>query len=158
MGETPLGVGPRRRTRLGLAGALAAAGLGWACSDAAESESRSSAPKPTPAAPTATATPAAPTGAAEAETAAAGGADLVARGRQVYMSNCIACHNMDPTLEGGLGPAVEGASYELLEARVVRGGYPLGYTPKRSSNTMPRFEHLADQVDALAAYLAEAGS
>ena len=57
-----------------------------------------------------------------------------------------------------LGPAVAGSSRELLDARVVRGGYPLGYTPKRSSKTMPRFEHLADQMDALAAYLAEAGS
>ena len=95
MGGTPHGVGPRRHSRLGLIGALAAAGLGWACSDAAESESRSSAPTPAPAAATASATPEAPTGAAEAETAAAGGADLVARGRQVYMSNCIACHNME---------------------------------------------------------------
>ena len=83
---------------------------------------------------------------------------LAQEGRRIYANVCIACHNGDPTRDGALGPAVAGSSRELLEARVVRGGYPLGYTPKRSSNTMPRFEHLADQVDALAAYLAEAGS
>ena len=83
---------------------------------------------------------------------------LAQEGRRIYGNVCIACHNGDPTRDGSLGPAIAGSSRELLEARVVRGEYPPGYTPKRPSVTMPRFESLADQVDALTAYLAEAGS
>ncbi|HEY5656457.1 MAG TPA: cytochrome c [Myxococcota bacterium] len=83
---------------------------------------------------------------------------LAQEGRRVYRNVCIACHNGDPARDGSLGPAIAGSSRELLEARVVRGEYPPGYTPKRPTAAMPRFEYLADQVDALAAYLAEVGA
>jgi hypothetical protein len=53
---------------------------------------------------------------------------------------------------------VAGSSQELVYARVVRGEYPPGYTPKRpGSAMMPRFEYLEPQVPALAAYLEEVG-
>jgi mono/diheme cytochrome c family protein len=81
---------------------------------------------------------------------------LVARGRAVYVGNCIACHNPDPTQDGGLGPSVAGASRELLEARVLRADYPPGYTPKRDSHLMIALPHLAGDIDALHAYLAAA--
>ena len=81
---------------------------------------------------------------------------LVEQGRRVYQNVCIACHAGDPTKDGAVGPAIAGASRELLEARVLRAEYPPGYTPKRAGNAMPRFEYLADQIDALAAYLAAA--
>jgi len=80
---------------------------------------------------------------------------LAAQGERVYQNVCIACHHGDPNEDGSLGPAVAGASAELLDARVVRGEYPPGYTPKRPGEVMPRFEYLADQIPALAAYLAE---
>ena len=77
-------------------------------------------------------------------------------GEKIYQNVCIACHNGDPNLDGALGPANAGASVELLEAKVVRGEYPPGYTPKRlDSHAMPRFQHLADDIPALAAYLSE---
>ena len=85
----------------------------------------------------------------------AGVSPLAAQGKRVYQNVCIACHHGDPNEDGSLGPAVAGASAELLEARVVRGEYPPGYTPKRPGEVMPRFEYLADQIPALAAYLAE---
>lgn len=82
--------------------------------------------------------------------------DLAREGEKVYQSVCIACHNGNPNLDGALGPANAGASVELLSAKVVRGEYPPDYAPKRpGSNTMPRFEYLADKIPALAAYLAE---
>jgi mono/diheme cytochrome c family protein len=81
--------------------------------------------------------------------------ELAAQGERVYQNVCIACHNGDPSQDGSLGPAIAGSSAELLEARVVRGEYPPGYTPKRPGEVMPRFEYLADQIPALAAYLAE---
>jgi mono/diheme cytochrome c family protein len=76
------------------------------------------------------------------------------RGKTTYFTVCIACHNAKPTLDA-LGPPIAGASRELLEARVVYGTYPPGYAPKRKSQAMPAFPHLAANIDDLAAYLAE---
>jgi len=78
------------------------------------------------------------------------------RGRQIYLNVCIQCHASDPAKDGAVGPALAGSSHELLEARVVRGEYPPGYTPKRTSGAMPQFPYLKDQIGDLAAYLAEA--
>ena len=77
------------------------------------------------------------------------------RGTAVYMSVCIACHNVNPSLDGSLGPANAGASRELLEARVLHAAYPPGYQPKRTSKAMPAFPQLAGDIDALTAYLTE---
>ena len=82
--------------------------------------------------------------------------NLARDGEKVYQNVCIACHNGNPNLDGALGPANAGSSEELLSAKVLRGEYPPGYTPKRpGSTTMPRFEYLADKIPALAAYLRE---
>jgi mono/diheme cytochrome c family protein len=78
---------------------------------------------------------------------------LAERGRSVYVQQCIACHNMDPTQTGALGPAIKGSSRELLEARVLHAAYPAGYTPKRTTTTMVALPHLSGDIDALAAYL-----
>lgn len=75
------------------------------------------------------------------------------RGRQVYQSQCIACHNPDPALSGPVGPAVRGSSAELLRVRVVDGGYPPGYTPKRPTRLMQPMPQLAKEIPALAEYL-----
>ena len=81
---------------------------------------------------------------------------LAQQGKLVYQNVCIACHNGDPTKDGALGPAVAGASEELLYARVIEGTYPPGYEPKRpGQGVMPQFEYLEEQIPALAAYLAE---
>ena len=82
------------------------------------------------------------------------GADpAVERGSQVYLGICTACHNADPAKDGTAGPAIAGSPRELLEARVVRGEYPPGYTPKRPSQIMPKFPQLAGEIDALYAFL-----
>jgi mono/diheme cytochrome c family protein len=79
---------------------------------------------------------------------------LAERGKTIYLSVCIACHNANPALDGSVGPAIAGSSEALLEAKVIHGNYPPGYKPKRpGSGAMPRFPHLADQIPALAAYL-----
>jgi mono/diheme cytochrome c family protein len=85
--------------------------------------------------------------------APSGEQDLVKRGERIYNVNCIACHNRDPSQGGGLGPAVAGSSYELLEARVLRAEYPPGYTPKQETGLMVPLPHLEPEIDALAAYL-----
>ena len=96
----------------------------------------------------------APTGASSAPTSApapAGGDPE--RGRQVYLAQCIACHNRDPERDGPLGPAIKGSPRELVEARVVRGAYPPGYTPKRPSKVMPARPDLAPETSHLTAFL-----
>lgn len=77
------------------------------------------------------------------------------RGRATYLTSCTACHAPDPNVDGALGPAVAGSSRELLEARVLRAEYPPGYAPKRETRAMVALPHLAGEIDALAAYLAE---
>lgn len=75
------------------------------------------------------------------------------RGRQAYLAQCTACHASDPSQNGPLGPAVKGSSRELLEARILRGAYPPGYTPKRPSAVMQPLPHVAASIPDLADYL-----
>lgn len=81
------------------------------------------------------------------------GNDAAGRGKQVYLTECIVCHNPDPARDGVLGPAIKGASQELLEAKVLRGAYPPGYTPKRATALMPPIPKLSPQIANLAAFL-----
>lgn len=74
-------------------------------------------------------------------------------GRLVYSTTCTACHNADPSLPGPIGPEVKGASRALLEARVLHGKYPDGYTPKRDTALMQPLPQLATSIDDLEAYL-----
>lgn len=82
------------------------------------------------------------------------GNPAVARGEKIYRNICVACHNADPNQAGALGPATASASRELLEAKIVRGEYPAGYTPQRNTQQMPRFEFLEPNLDDVAAFLA----
>ncbi len=76
------------------------------------------------------------------------------RGRAVFVANCVACHNNDPSKDGPIGPAIKGSTKQLIEARVLRGGYPANYTPKRQTKIMPQFPFLKPEIPYLAAYLA----
>ena len=80
-------------------------------------------------------------------------AELIKAGRGVYNGSCIACHNMDPTRDGPLGPSVAGASLDLIEARILRNAYPEGYVPKRNTRVMIALPHLEPRLGELAAYL-----
>jgi len=75
------------------------------------------------------------------------------RGRQVYIAQCTSCHATDPAQIGPLGPPLRGSSRELLEARILRGAYPSGYTPKRPSAIMQPMPQLAGSLDDLTAFL-----
>jgi mono/diheme cytochrome c family protein len=76
-----------------------------------------------------------------------------AAGRSLYLSYCISCHNVNPKLDGSLGPSVQGSSLELLTARVIHGTYPEGYTPKRPSKIMVKLPLTEANVQELHAYL-----
>jgi mono/diheme cytochrome c family protein len=85
-------------------------------------------------------------------------AALLARGEQVYLNNCTACHARDPRQPGPVGPPIAGSSRELLEAKVLRNEYPPGYTPKRDTRAMIPLAHLEPELPAIAAFLAKAGA
>ena len=84
------------------------------------------------------------------------------KGKQTYMTICIACHGPDPSKDGLIGPAITGSSRELLEARIMNGNanfdksYPPGYTPKRNTRVMTPFPQVKNDIDHLAAYLNQA--
>ena len=83
-----------------------------------------------------------------------GGLSPVAeRGRQTYLANCVACHNTVPAQPGPVGPALKGSPRELLEAKVLNGSYPPGYTPKRPTKVMVPIPAVAPEIAALAEYL-----
>lgn len=79
-----------------------------------------------------------------------------AKGKVLFASHCIACHNMNPSLDGTLGPAVKGSSLDLLKARVIHGTYPPGYTPKRATKIMVRLPLTEADVEAIHAFLSAA--
>jgi mono/diheme cytochrome c family protein len=80
--------------------------------------------------------------------------EIEKQGRVVYMSKCIACHNMNPKISGGLGPDVAGSSLELLQARIRDGKYPEGYKPKRDTRVMVAMPDVTDaDIQALHAFL-----
>lgn len=151
-------------------GFITAAFLVWTaasgCSDegsapaAQPSSSSSTSPTPLPSTaspsddsrpsdPSDSANPAAPAPPADTRTPE----ELIAAGRSTFNANCIACHAINPRTDGPLGPAVAGASLELLEARVILGEYPAGYAPKRNTKVMVPMPHLKAKLPELAAYL-----
>lgn len=79
-----------------------------------------------------------------------------ARGRKVFVVNCSSCHNINPKLDGSLGPAIAGAPRALVEARVLHQAYPPGYQPKRTTHLMRPLPWLAPEIGDLTAYLAAA--
>ncbi len=64
----------------------------------------------------------------------------IARGKKIWMSVCIQCHNRDPNLKGSLGPEVIDAPLEVMLHKVQTGKYPeklpAGFVPKRKTKAM----------------------
>lgn len=126
-----------------------------ACGDTSE--------RPSPSSPTgASSPPQAATGANaanaadETEEPLASPEQLAKRGRSIYMSNCAACHNLDPSKPGAVGPEIAGSSLELIEAKVMRNEYPAGHIPRRDSKAMIALPYLAKELPAIHAFLAPA--
>ena len=67
---------------------------------------------------------------------------LYRRGRAIYQSQCIACHNANPDLAGSVGPALRGVSEELLVERLTNG-----------KGAMPARKNLVRMAPALREYL-----
>lgn len=136
--------------RMGLSLAVIAVVAVSACTESETMPAAEPTDRPSAQAPSTTPAPSQPEAPAEPAADA-----LVSRGRSVYAANCIACHNPNPALDGGIGPAVAGASLALVEARIMRNQYPEGYTPKRDTRAMIALPYLANDLEAITAFLAK---
>ncbi|MBL7664381.1 MAG: cytochrome c [Bacteriovoracaceae bacterium] len=82
---------------------------------------------------------------------------LIERGRRVYLSNCISCHNKDPNKKGSLGPEMVDAPLEIMMAKVMTGRYPevlpAGFIPKRKTKSMRPLKKLEKDIPAIHAWV-----
>ena len=74
-------------------------------------------------------------------------------GKKLYLAKCAACHNVNPTKPGAIGPDLAGSSLELITAKTQRREYPKGYKPKRKTRIMPKIPLSNTQLKLLHKYL-----
>lgn len=79
------------------------------------------------------------------------------KGKRLYLSNCIQCHNKDPNLKGSLGPEMIDAPLSIMTAKVMTGVYPAvlpaGFVPKRKSKAMRKIPRLQKDIPAIHAWV-----
>jgi mono/diheme cytochrome c family protein len=83
--------------------------------------------------------------------------ELLKRGRRLYISNCISCHNKDPNIKGAIGPELMDAPIEVMTSKIMTGGYPnplpKGFTPKRKTKAMRKMPKLEKDIPAIYAWI-----
>lgn len=73
---------------------------------------------------------------------------ITSSGKSQYVVNCAACHNLNPNLNGNIGPKLVDTPEAVFLSKVKKGIYPNWYVPKRDTKVMPVF----NDVDAEAVY------
>jgi mono/diheme cytochrome c family protein len=79
------------------------------------------------------------------------------KGKEIYLSTCIKCHNKDPNIKGAIGPELVDAPLEVMQHKVATGRYPevlpAGFVPKRKTKQMTKFVALVKDVPSIHAYV-----
>lgn len=79
------------------------------------------------------------------------------KGKRLYLSNCIQCHNKDPNLKGSLGPEMIDAPLSVMTSKVMTGLYPnplpAGFTPKRTTKSMRKIPKLEKDIPLIHAWV-----
>ncbi|HXH74746.1 MAG TPA: cytochrome c [Bacteriovoracaceae bacterium] len=79
------------------------------------------------------------------------------KGRRLYLSKCIQCHNKDPNIKGSLGPELVDAPLEVMKYKVKTGRYPdvlpKGFIPKRKTKAMRPLPALEKDVPVIYAWI-----
>ena len=82
---------------------------------------------------------------------------LLDKGRRLYLSNCISCHNRDPNMRGAIGPEMVDAPLSVMTAKVMTGKYPealpAGFVPKRKTKLMRPLVKLQNDIPAIFAWV-----
>ena len=79
--------------------------------------------------------------------------EALEKGKTIYMSRCISCHNADPKKPGSIGPEIFGSSKDLLETKILSMKYPSGHRPKRDTRLMPVMPELKGDIEGLQKFL-----
>jgi len=81
----------------------------------------------------------------------------IEKGKAVYLSACIKCHNKDPNVKGAIGPELVDAPLEIMQHKVLTGRYPdvlpAGFVPKRKTKQMTKLPLFAKDVPSIHAYI-----
>lgn len=79
------------------------------------------------------------------------------KGKRIYLSTCIQCHNRDPNVKGSIGPEVVDAPLEVLTSKVMTGLYPAvlpaGFVPKRKTKAMRKLPQFKNDIPAIHAWI-----
>lgn len=79
------------------------------------------------------------------------------KGKRIWLSACIQCHNKDPNVKGSIGPEVVDAPYEVMYSKVMTGKYPdklpVGFVPKRKSKAMRKLPQYQKDIPSIYAYV-----
>lgn len=79
------------------------------------------------------------------------------KGKRLYISNCISCHNKDPNMKGAIGPEMVDAPLEVMTAKVMTGKYPeklpKGFIPKRKTKLMRPITKLKNDIPSIHAWV-----
>lgn len=79
------------------------------------------------------------------------------KGKLLYVSNCLQCHNRDPNVKGAVGPEIIDAPLEVMISKVMTSNYPEvlppGFVPKRKSHAMRAIPKLKDDIPLIWAYV-----
>lgn len=81
----------------------------------------------------------------------------IAKGKEIYLSTCIKCHNKDPNVKGAIGPELTDAPLEIMQVKVATGRYPdvlpEGFVPKRKTKQMIKQPQVLADVPSIHAYV-----
>jgi mono/diheme cytochrome c family protein len=79
------------------------------------------------------------------------------KGKRLYLSNCIQCHNRDPNRKGSIGPEMVDAPLEVMTSKVMTGLYPeklpAGFIPKRKTKAMRKIPKLQKDIPDIHAWV-----
>lgn len=81
----------------------------------------------------------------------------IEKGKAIYLSACIKCHNKDPNVKGPIGPEMVDAPVEVMQHKVLTGRYPdvlpEGFVPKRKTKQMQKLPQYVKDVPSIHAYV-----
>lgn len=79
------------------------------------------------------------------------------RGKKIWTTTCVQCHNKDPNKKGAVGPETVDAPLEVMTAKVMTGKYPdplpPGFTPKRTTKAMRPLPQFEKSIPSIWAYV-----
>jgi ubiquinol-cytochrome c reductase cytochrome c subunit len=88
--------------------------------------------------------------------AAAGTADQIAAGRNLFLANCSDCHGRQAEGKAGQAPSLVGAGAAAVDFQVGTGRMPMAVSGPQARQG-PQVKYTPEQISALAAYVASLG-